>query len=632
MAFSSQLPENAVKYKLFPLLERKSSNKSFSNSTSCEIVAETYISKLSGFLDRYIWQNESFNLRVVDCTTDSDPYLEGMTCFEENIDDEWFIVYLLYFLTQSDKDLVVQVQDSDGEFLLIEAAECLPKWINPDTSTNRIFIYRGELHIIPMAQNPGQITPIPSGVPSISNAVAAVRRYSSVTRASDSTQEAIQRRIKEYPFKIDTNKHRAHCYLPCSVAGILMEDPKLIPHAVKAFYLRDPLDLKACRAMKFFAPETRVMTEVVFTRCLYAQLSSQMYEPDVRTGWNLPGVNNPLRKAHELGMKLACGFEILASNADKMMNVEGSAEHDFCNDVRWRRFASNLKERGYFRGEIEGSQLYNRLMLQAKDFYLLCLKKDTNGNVDPGARIRSMLETLNINYDEMKAAEKLLKPPDSDSWMEITPDALDSMLEQMSHKNYEANVGKVITDGLNSFVNHRSDIEGAEIPSNKQKNKKQKINFDPDAFTDAVNTILDFRVPESDDDGSSSSMSGYSDEEEDDDIGTGEEINCKKGAGSKYKNIQDMKIYMEQMDRELAQTDVGLSFDRVSLQPSELKDSTDGNVADINEEEEDFRPVDVDLTALKNILESYSSQQGLPGPVSNLFSSMGLQLPNDLDS
>lgn len=47
-----------------------------------------------------------------------------------------------------------------------------------------------------------------------------------------------------FPRKIDLNKHRAHCYLPCAVAAILKEDPKLLPHAVKAFYLRDPIDLK----------------------------------------------------------------------------------------------------------------------------------------------------------------------------------------------------------------------------------------------------------------------------------------------------------------------------------------------------------------------------------------------------
>jgi len=31
------------------------------------------------------------------------------------------------------------VIDSDGEFLLIEAAECLPNWANPDNCDQRVF-------------------------------------------------------------------------------------------------------------------------------------------------------------------------------------------------------------------------------------------------------------------------------------------------------------------------------------------------------------------------------------------------------------------------------------------------------------------------------------------------------------
>lgn len=51
-------------------------------------------------------------------------------------------------------------------------------------------------------------------------------------------------------------------------------------------------------------------------------------------------------------------------------------------------------------------------MLQAKDFYLSSLKKDTNGNINPGMRVKSLLETVSINFDEMKEEEKLLKPED----------------------------------------------------------------------------------------------------------------------------------------------------------------------------------------------------------------------------
>lgn len=43
---------------------------------------------------------------------------------------------------------------------------------------------------------------------------------------------------------------------------------------------------------------------------------------------------------------------------------------------------------------------------------------------------------------------------------------------------------------------------------------------------------------------------------------------------------------------------------------------------------EDFQPVDIDLNALKNILESFQSQMGAPGPASNLLGPMGIHLEN----
>lgn len=44
------------------------------------------------------------------------------------------------------------------------------------------------------------------------------------------------------------------------------------------------------------------------------------------------------------------------------------------------------------------------------------------------------------------------------------------------------------------------------------------------------------------------------------------------------------------------------------------------------EDIEDFRPVDIDMNALKNILESYQSQMGSAGPSSNLLGPMGVHL------
>lgn len=66
------------------------------------------------------------------------PHLHGITFYGENIQDEWFIVELLFHLTKKFDGLIARVIDSDGEFMLIEAAEHLPQWANPDTCMQRV--------------------------------------------------------------------------------------------------------------------------------------------------------------------------------------------------------------------------------------------------------------------------------------------------------------------------------------------------------------------------------------------------------------------------------------------------------------------------------------------------------------
>jgi hypothetical protein len=44
-----------------------------------------------------------------------------------------------------------RIRDTDGEFLLIEAANSLPSWVTPENSTNRLWLQGGQLHLIPLS-------------------------------------------------------------------------------------------------------------------------------------------------------------------------------------------------------------------------------------------------------------------------------------------------------------------------------------------------------------------------------------------------------------------------------------------------------------------------------------------------
>ncbi|OVA01857.1 SGT1 [Macleaya cordata] len=112
---------------------------------------------VSPYTTDYIWQHEPFTLSLsffnpnpnnCPCSPEYLPHFHGKTRYGDNLEDEWFVVFLLFEISRKIPDLSIKVWDSDGEVLLFEAASFLPRWLNPETSKNRVFIRDGKLHIV----------------------------------------------------------------------------------------------------------------------------------------------------------------------------------------------------------------------------------------------------------------------------------------------------------------------------------------------------------------------------------------------------------------------------------------------------------------------------------------------------
>ncbi|XP_014243368.1 protein ecdysoneless [Cimex lectularius] len=623
MAFKRDVLENVreddfVEYLLFP--------GPSTNLTELKVNVDSFTAQKT---KNYIWQKDEFQVIVrntlqlppiVDNEEKLPPHLYGVTHYGENIEDEWFIVYLLLQLTKSVPDLIARVTDVDGEFLLIEAADFLPKWANPEVCDKRVYIVNGEVHVIPVTKECETIT--------VTDALKWIRMYPELTRTTDAIQKAIENRVSGYPDKIQELLHQTNAYVPAGVAALLKEKPSLIAPAITSFCYRDPIDLRACRAMRYFPPETRVMTQVKMTRCLYAMLVHHKYIPDRRTGWDLPPANSKNYLAHSLGVKLACGFEILVTQCK---GRKGS-EDDLENDKGWHRYKQSLNNRGYFKDLLVGCVEYRQLEQEAKLFY----RSHSTQHSQPssGQTILNLLDSIELDIESMKKAEENLPPPDDDSWMEISANDLDKILTERYGSTGKSSVND-ISSHLNSFLEHVSSFEGAEHPKANRdsvplrpKRKDQvkstddennRISFDQEAFSCAVQNILDFSVPEDswDLDSEESGMSSYEDEV-DMDLSrkkTGKEPNSQEAEGEK----SEFKQYMDQMDRELSTSTLAHSFHKSA--PKGMEDS----FSDI----ESFEPVDIDRNALKNILESYRSQMGGAGPASNLLGPMGVRLEEE---
>lgn len=493
----------------------------------------------------------------------------------------------------------------------------------------QVYIYDG--HILLVQNSPTNTkTVLP-----VADAVRQIRENPKIFNVSKSVENSVMERIKGFPGSIEENFHRQTVYVPIAVAALLHHNRQLIAPAVQAFCNRDPIDMKACRAMRFFPPENRVYTSVVFTKCLYAMMIHNNYLPDRRTGWQIPSSNSPHFKAHLLGVKIACGFEILLASQAKSSSVDIDQERE------WIQYLDSLKGRNYFQGLLEGSKGYQELLATAKEYYLQN-RDDMRVTPKIGDKILQDMKQLDISYDELRNLEQSLPDSDSDNWLNIAPEELDEMLtkrygiKNLLSRDANANPGQ-LTGMLSDFLNQESEFDGVDvnknIPSMTDRityrengqvsdsplhlaggRTSTKIDFDPDAFSATVQNLLDLVIPEDKWD----SQSDMSDYENDDDLMAKniDEISKKPHQkGHKKSKKSSIGAYMEQMDRELANTSVGKSFEK-KTQPA--KANFDDDFDDI----EDFTPVDVDMNAIKNMMESYQLQGASAGPTSNLLASI----------
>ena len=138
----------------------------------------------------YIWFKDSLKLFLVVPDDKNIPsYFTGKVHFSDSIEDEWFITYIAYKLSVMFKELCITVTDTDGQFLLIEAADYIPDWIDPENCENRIWIRQGQIYIVPIDEAGRNIQ---DGGIKLSSALDCVRNRPRDSLASKQVQSAIE--------------------------------------------------------------------------------------------------------------------------------------------------------------------------------------------------------------------------------------------------------------------------------------------------------------------------------------------------------------------------------------------------------------------------------------------------------
>lgn len=519
---------------------------------------------------------------------------------------------------------------------IINLIQCLLFSHFVNNHSRQVYIHDGQIFLVQNSpSNTNTVLPV-------SVALQKIRHNARLYKGPDTVVECIKQRFADS--MPENALHRTTVYMPVSSAWILKNNPHMISAAVRAFCNRDTIDMKSCRAMKHFPPEMRVYTQITFTRCLYAMLTYQNYTPDKRIGWNLPHKNHETFKAHSLGMKVACGLEILASQARSDGDVEDEKD--------WHLFLERLNANNYFDGNIEHSKGYCQRLEKAKEYFKMFSENHTSLTGKIAQEINNQLRNFSSANDQFNVNEMQAYNPIADNnedWLNISPDDLDKMLAQRYgikktlHTDTDDDVKEAydLSENLENFLNQKSEYDGVDYrpifkehnatPDNNPTEKKTNdntIDFNPDAFQNHLNEMLDFVIPEDNFDSHSDSMSDFDDDAIDRNIQAMIENGAGSGKQSSNTTTNDIASYMEQMDRELAATTIGKSF---QTKTANANASASANVKESDDDDdfddiESFKPVDIDVNALQNLAASYQAQIGGHGPTASLLNSLGIRI------
>ncbi|KAG0304150.1 hypothetical protein BGZ98_005873 [Dissophora globulifera] len=428
---------------------------------------KTLINEIAAELTKdYIWHKDAFSLWIEEANGNphsKSPYLRGETRVGDSLDDEWLIVFLLREITKRIPGSIARVQDNDGEFLLIEAADQIPSWLDPDNSENRVFIFEGNLHIIPIAITAEEKKAFPSTVgsrstsPKLEDALSFIRSSSTSpiisTLASSKIQHAAFGALSQNTVgddfatrKRQEQRHYARCQVPIDIARILNARPELVTKACEAFYTRDALGMAACSRMVKFLPATPsgaiasmaipppditrlgkhstpfVTTAICFTKTCYAQLMGQQFQPP--KVWD--GIVPPPNFEDANDPNNTCGFEILCSS-------------DYTGDFGFKTGEKiNIEAtRQYFGDELPGSQLYKQLEETARQQYIESKETQLGSAQDGPTSFRGhgyhpVQEINRILSTEVQVSDFATlindRRDDDDTWMNVDLQMLEDMM------------------------------------------------------------------------------------------------------------------------------------------------------------------------------------------------------------
>lgn len=288
----------------------------------------------------------------------------------------------------------------------------------------------------------------------------------------------------------------------------------------------------------------------------------------------------------------------------QLEKVQSIAEYNFSIDQGWEKYQKRLEKLGYYRQELKDSALYQVLEKQAKEQYLAD-KLNDNGYMNtknPVQVIKDVLKLSLVSKDDLPQG-----PSDSDEWLTIDQKAeqdlaskfasadlqdSDSDLDNIEEEELK-NMSQWV-DGFNDFIKVKSSVSGALFPG--ETDDGEDGDFDATQFFKTIINSVGIRK---------SDVKDLSDK-----------------IDILFDSDSDLSDAVEEIEETGFDDD---SFDEyVQSMDQELKNSKVGSSLPAGPESDDIK---IDKNLIENLLDSFSAQDGLPGPVSNIMLSLNTPLP-----
>ena len=451
------------------------------------------------------------------------------------IEDEWMLVDMLLSIT-TQFGVAATVHDLDGDFLLIEAADELPAWVQPETAANRVFIYHGSVHIVP------------EEVP-VRSVLDGIKALGQKTQASAAIQTIIRDRAgqaRQQP------KHRARVLLPELAFAVLSSAPHLTSRAIDALYYRSvDDDVYRGLAKNMFKPtEKMVASTLVFSRTAFAQLACQPFLPPPLSAWSRVAMHGV---AEELGMKLSCGLDILNHQHPEMLQpyltdaplLEPDNTPE--DSLRWMDIDEQTFDADFFvpSGPAEVAARFEHFMAQPSNILdgisdatddFGSSREDSEGSGgdenDAGLEEREILEAIKNDPDLlMRLLEKWALPEDSVEYREL--------FDKLRKLDVPANAEGLRQKGLADLSEDaKREVENYKNRAREQRLKRTELDNEADVASDEQSTTDDETEIYS------PSFQNFK----------ANHCNVQaKGADSSEEDNDTVERYMQQLDAELAE-------------------------------------------------------------------------------